>query len=172
MRMLSLLAAFALTACFNSKDSGEDSETNPDDSTPGDYDLAIDVVTYGYDTYGWDYSVECVGWADLVTMYITQDTSSPWEEDHELSNTDYAEDGSWDLWELSLPITDDWQAQESGVNTLFGNSISCENPYCESTMVWQVKAWEGDSVADCVVWAGSDADVNIVMESGCREITF
>jgi len=171
MKKLSLIAlALALPACFGDKEeTGTDDSLPTDDSNPV-YDLAIDQFTYGYTGSEWSYSVELVGWADNVTMYITQDTDSPWEEDHELVNTDYADDGSWDLWELTLPITNDWEAQEPGVNTLFGNTISCENPYCESTMAWQIKAWEGDTVADCVVLAGSAADVGIVMEEGCREI--
>jgi len=172
-KSLLALAALSLFGCLGD-DTGKD-DTGPEDTqetggtTP---ELAIDTVIYGYDTTQWTYEVDCIGWADTVSMYITQDTTSPWEETHELENTDYDPDGAWDKYELTLPITDDWEAQESGVNTLFGNSISCENPYCESTMVWQIKAFEGDTVADCVVWAGSDADVNIVMEAGCREITF
>jgi hypothetical protein len=163
--------ALGLFACFkdDTADTGPDSDADTDTDT--DIDMGFDTVGTSYTATDWTYTAELTGWADAVTLYITQDTSSPWEEDHELVNTAYGKDGSWDLYELTLPITDDWEKQEPNVNTLFGNSISCENPYCETTMAWQFKAWEGKAVADCVVFAGSAADVSIVMEEGCREIT-
>ncbi len=170
MNKLSLLAllGLALTACFDKDDTADDSG---DPGATGDswtyYPTEIDVVTYGYDTGEWFYSVDIIGWAENVTMYITQDTSSPWEEDHDLVNIEYALDGAWDLWELTLPITSDWQAQESGVNTLFSGDTAME-----STMAWRIEAYEDGAVADCVVWAGSSSTVSLVDNGGCREITF
>ncbi len=170
MKKLSAIAllGLVLTACFV-EDTGKTDET--DAPATGDssvyYPTEIDVVTYGYDTGEWFYSVDIIGWAENVTMYITQDTSSPWEEDHDLVNIEYAEDGSWDLWELTLPITTQWDQQESGVNTLFSGDADME-----ATMAWRIEAYEDGAVADCVVWAGSSSTTSIVDNGGCREITF
>ncbi len=169
MNKLSLIAVLglALTACFETDDTSMKDDTYY--GATGDswtyYPTEIDVVTYGYDTAEWFYSVDIIGWAENVTMYITQDTSSPWEEDHDLVNIEYAEDGSWDLWEITLPITTDWAAQESGVNTLFSGDSAME-----ATMAWRIEAYEDGAVADCVVWAGSSSTTAIVDTGDCREI--
>jgi hypothetical protein len=164
MNKLSLLA---LTACFEKEDSGLD-ETGMDDTAEDTgwtyYPTEIDVVTYSYDASEWFYSVDIIGWAENVTMYITQDTSSPWEEDHELENIEYADDGSWDLWELTLPITTEWDQQESGVNSLFAGDAAME-----ATMAWRIEAYEDGAVADCVVWG---SDTSLVDTGDCRVITF
>jgi hypothetical protein len=170
MQKLALLAlTLTLPACFTKTDSGT---TDSNDTDGSSVELGIDYVTYGYDAGGWSYEVHCFGWADLVSLYITQDTNSPWDEDHELESWDFDPDGAWDIWGIDLPIVQTWQDQENGVNTLFGNSTSCENPYCEGTMLWRAYAWEGSTVKDCVVWAGADANISIVMEDGCRQIYF
>ncbi|MFH1467780.1 MAG: hypothetical protein ABIO70_25565 [Pseudomonadota bacterium] len=148
-------------------------DSSPDDTHSWNPpDLEVDCVTYGYDSHEWFYEVRCIGWADAVTLFITQDATSPWEEEHELDNWDFDPSGYWDDWGLELPIVDTWQDQVDSVNTLFGNTISCPNPACENGMAWRMKAYEGATVKDCVVWAGADADVSLVMESGCREISF
>jgi len=170
MNKLSLFAVLglALTACFEKDDTAlgdTDSYATGDSFTY--YPTEIDEVTYGYDTGEWFYSVDIIGWADDVTMYITQDTSSPWEEDHDLTNTEYADDHSWDLWELTLPITTQWDQWETGVNTLFAG-----NTDMEATMAWRIEAYEDGAVADCVIWAGSSANASMVDNGGCREITF
>ena len=137
------------------------------DTAPPVYETEIDVVTYGYDTTAWSYNVDVIGWAESAHLYITQDTSSPWEEDHDLVQGDYDEDGAWDTWGIDLPITDDWSAQESGVNTLFAGDAAME-----ATMLWRVDVYDAGAIADCVYWAGSSADVGLIADDACREITF
>ncbi|MFH1463271.1 MAG: hypothetical protein ABIO70_02690 [Pseudomonadota bacterium] len=169
MKKLALLAlALSLPACFTKTDSGL---YDSNDTDGGTVPLSIDYVTYSYNANSWSYEVHCNGWADLVTLYITQDTSSPWDENHDLESWDFDDGGAWDVWGRDLPIVQTWQEQVDSTNTLFGNSTSCENPYCEGTMVWRVYAWEGSTVKDCVIWAGANADISLVTESGCREVT-
>lgn len=145
-------------------DADADSDTDTDTAfTPTE--LAIDVVSYHYSSSEWFYSVDLDGWAERVTMDISQDTSSPWEEYHELLNVEYDPGGAWDLWEIELPIVGNWTDQEESVNTLFQGGH-------ESTMVWRVEAEDGDGGYDCVVWSGNGADPGVLMESGCREISF
>jgi hypothetical protein len=121
-------------------------------------------VSYSYDTVEWIYEVDLLGWADSVSMYITQDTSSPWDEDHELNQLDFDPDGAWDQWGIALPITTEWDQQESGVNTLFAGDAAME-----ATMAWRIEAYEGGVVVDCVVWG---SDITLVDTGDCREITF
>ncbi len=166
------LAAFALIGCFGDDKDCEDTdgvcETGmTDDTDSGDpmvYDLEIDVVSYGYDATEWMYEVELIGWAENVSMYITQDTSSPWEEDHDLVQGDFDPHGAWDQWAITLPITAVWSDQESGVNTLFSGDAAME-----STMAWRIDAYEAGAVVDCVVWG---SDISLVDTGDCREITF
>jgi hypothetical protein len=158
----------ALTACFGTKDSTPTGDTS---GATGDswshISPTIDTVTYGYDATEWTYSVEIIGWAQTVHLTITQDTSSPWEEDHDMVNGGYAEDGSWDLWQLTLPITTQWDQQESGTNTLFAGDAAME-----ATMAWRMDAYEDGVVVDCVVWAGVSSSATIVDTGDCREIAF
>jgi hypothetical protein len=122
------------------------------------------AVAYGYSSEEWIYLADLSAPVDAVTLAITQDTTSPWEEDHALQ----VDEGGL-RWETVLPIIDGWIIPEEE-STLFGNSISCENPYCETTMAWRLEAtWNGER-ADCAVWAGSAADVAIVQDDGCREV--
>ncbi len=123
----------------------------------------IDAVIYGYDATEWTYNVDIIGWAENVTMYITQNTSSPWEEEHDLANIEYAEDGSWDRWEILLPVVS-FNEYESGVNTFFQGSAAME-----ATMAWRIDAYDAGAVVDCVVWG---SDISLVDTGDCREITF
>lgn len=154
----------ALTACGDKDDSGDDIDT-----TGNGYvyvPTEIETVTYSYDAAGWDYVVDLNGWADSVSMYITQNTENPWEEDHVLERIGSDPNGSWDMWEINLPITTEWDQQESSVNTLFAG-----NPDTEATMAWRIDAYEDGICVGCVVWAGSSSTVSIVND-GCIEITF
>lgn len=171
MNKLPLIVALGLatSACFQANDT--DVKDDTDISATGDswtyYPVEISGVTYGYDESEWTYSVELVGWAQTVHLTITQDTTSPWEEDHDLVNAEYAMDGTWDLWAVTLPITADWSTQESGSNTLFAGDAAME-----ATMAWRVDAYEDGIVVDCVVWAGSASSTSLVDTGDCRELTF
>ncbi len=160
------LLGLALTACFESDDTAKMDDTY-DPGATGDswvyYPTEIDVVTYSYDSTEWEYGVDIIGWAENVTMYITQNTSSPWEEEHDLANIEYAEDGSWDRWEILLPVVS-FNEYESGVNTFFQGSAAME-----ATMAWRIDAYDAGAVVDCVVWG---SDISLVDTGDCREITF
>ncbi len=166
-RSLLALLGLALVGCFEPPKDSVDTATDPEDSDTGPtyYDPEIDVVSYGYDVARWWYSVEMIGWADNVELGIHQyEGGYTWEEHHPLENTDYGADGSWDLWEITLDITDDWTAQQDGVNTLYeGNSDR------ESTLTWMITAYQGSDVADCVVWGKRQETFD---SYGCREINF
>ncbi len=146
----------------------EDTDTEVEDTDDfWDGELEIDIVEYGYTSSEWSYTIQTKGWADVVDMTITQDASQPWTEEHELENTDFHPKGAWDLWELELEIVSSFQDQTSGESTLYSGSSSMED-----SMVWRVEAYEGSRVEDCVVWAGRNADASLLMEPGCRELSF
>jgi hypothetical protein len=42
----------------------------------------------------------------------------------------------------------------------------------ESTMLWRIDVYDAGAIADCVYWAGSSADVSIIADADCRELTF
>jgi hypothetical protein len=151
--------------CAGSPDCDEgtqDTDGGGDDTDgTGPTDAGIDDVTVNVNNSEWHYDVLLAGLADEVTLDIVQDLPSAWEEHHPLRNTERAQDGSWDRWQVTLAIVDDWSDQEDGVSTLFREEMW-------DTMVWRVVA-TGDA-EDCVVWAGADADPGLLMEAGCREI--
>ena len=165
-KTLLAILALALVGCFPKDEDEDDSyairETGDNDTDGNTNDIV--TVTYSYDSYSWSYKVELIGWAELVTLFITQDTASPWEEEHELRQGDYDPYGSWDEWYIDLEIDygwDDWV----GYYTLYPGT-----PEMEATMAWRMESWDAGMVEDCVVWSGEDADVAIIMEDGCREI--
>jgi len=167
------LAAFALIGCFGEKDC-EDTDGTCDTDVPGDTDTALDIpdtaidaVTYGYDTVEWTYQADIIGWGQSAYLTISQDTTSPWEEEHDLIQGDYDADGMWDTWGIVLPITTEWDQQLSGVNTLFAATTDMED-----TMLWRIDVYDADAIADCVYWAGASADVSLIADADCREITF
>ena len=162
--------ALSTTTAFGclSQDTGD---SIPEGDTDTDYyigyALEIERASLGHDAMSWSYEAYLIGLAELVALHVTQDTSSPWEEDHDFLQGDFDPHGAWDSWFIDLAITDDWQNQTSGESTLFSGEANME-----STMLSRMEAWEAGVVADCVVWAGSSADVSLIIESGCREITF
>jgi hypothetical protein len=172
------LASLALMGCFGGEKDCEDTDgscdTDPvEECTDTDGcdtaveelpETEIDLVTYAYDAAEWTYTVDVLGWAESAHMYITQDVPNPWEEEHDLVQGEYDPDGYWDTWEITLPVTTNWQDQESGVNTLFAGDASME-----ATMAWRIEVYDAGAVADCVVWG---SDISLVDTGDCREITF
>jgi hypothetical protein len=170
-KLLLPLAALALIGCGDLDDTNDKDDTAPpDDTDTGPVetpDTEIDEVTYGFDTVEWSYEADILGWAESAHLTITQDTSSPWDEEHDLVQGDYDPDGMWDTWGITLPITADWADQESGVNTLFAGDAAME-----ATMLWRIDVYDGGAIADCVYWAGASADVSLIADAACRELTF
>lgn len=120
----------------------------------------FDLVSYACDTSSWSYHAELSGWTELVTLDITQSTSSPWEETWELVNTDYDPSGTWDIWDLEIEVGDPW-------NYHGGTLFPCTDTM-RATMAWRLQAWWHSEFTDCVVWAGADADPALLMDDGCR----
>lgn len=140
---------------------GDDTDGGGEDTDGEPPDAGIDDVTVNVNDREWHYDVLLSGLADEATLDIVQDLASMWEEHHPLDNTERDPGGDWDRWQVTLAITEEWQEQEPGVNTLFQESMW-------DTLVWRVVST--GAAEDCVVWAGDLADPGLLMEAGCREI--
>jgi len=157
----------SLTGMVAACGDDEDTEAGTDDSYYWSCYTApwtgVDAVSYSHDEDSWQYLVELYGWGDSVTLDIHADDGLwTWEEQHELVNTDYSEDGSWDVWELDLVVVTDEAKQETGLTTLFAADDATE-----ATMTWRVRVYEDGAVADCAVWGHDPASFDDV---ACREI--
>jgi hypothetical protein len=101
----------------------------------------------------WTYDVITSCWAGMVEVSTTQNTSSPWEEFHTLDSIE-----RFTLEEqfgLTLPVTDDWSAQASNVNSLY----KCDDVEHgrSNTMTWTFDLYDTDGFwVECVAM-GADA---------------
>ncbi len=124
------------------------------------YDPEVDSVTYSHTTTRWDYEVQFVGWVYTATVEIHgEHEGAVWDEQHDLINTAYGQNGSWDRWELGLPIVSSWEDQESGVNTLF----AAED---EPSMTWMITGYD-EGLSPCAVWG---ADPSWFGSFGCEAL--
>ncbi|MFT6143382.1 MAG: hypothetical protein ACJAZO_002393 [Myxococcota bacterium] len=105
-------------------------------STPGTtIDPLIAGIDFGCDTGNpdqWWYDVVNEGWSGGVTLDIFEtgawtgsgssagNANDVWDESHELTNIEFAEDGSSDRWGISLNDVETPGQQVSGSTTLFG----------------------------------------------------
>ncbi len=165
VKMTSVVALLLLLGCEpEAQDSRRAGDSCQWDTNCHQPEAQFELVSYGYDTASWRYHAELTGWTELVTLDISQDRSSPWDESWELVNTDYDPGGHWDIWDLELPIQTDWTPFD-GHETLYPGT-----PEMEASMVWRLQAWWYSEITDCLVWAGEDADAHVLLDDGCREL--
>ncbi len=148
--LLSLSAALAVQAC-----GGAD---RPVGDTSGDSDVfcyyvvwEIDALEYDYDAEAWWYYIAQIGWSDLATMDIHWlSGEAVWDERHELQSTEKALDGSWQVWETTLPIVEDPEAFQESENTLLPGNAKVEDQVTRMASLYSYS-----SLQDCWVW-GAD----------------
>lgn len=105
----------------------------------------------------WTYWARTDGWASGIGLDIVEtgdgnwssNPSAVWDEYHELDdNIDYAEDGSWDEWEITLRGVSTTGSQVSGETTLF----TC-GYHSDDSLSWRFTMYdEGNTAVDCAVW--------------------
>jgi hypothetical protein len=123
----------------------------------------IDEVIWGYDDEQWWYRVEIIGWAELVTLEVQRNWKEEiWIEQHEFTNTEFAEDGSWDRWELSLGVTGDPLDQVADESTALAATEANL-----ARMTWMVAIYEDGAMADCAEWG---ADTEQYLTLCCKEL--
>lgn len=165
-KLLVLAAAglLAFTACDDTggdtgdvDDSGVDTNTGP---------LLIMTVAGECDANvgedgTWYYEATTNGWTTDGVLFIDQDTTDPWSEEHDIVSVDFCEDGSCDELARTLEGVFAYQDQVVNQTTLF----DCNNDRA-STMMWMIQVYDlDDNVADCVVWG---ADVSIYDSYSCE----
>ncbi len=154
-------ALLAVTACDTTLpdfDLGGDDDPYWDDS--GLWDTAtpdaasaplISAIDWQCDPYSgtWTYYAETSGWASDITLDVFETGSTyPWQESHDLRNIGYADDGSWDQWEISLNEVENAGSVVSNSSTLFRCGY-----HADDSLTWMMTSYDEDGrVADCAVW--------------------
>ncbi len=149
-------------------DTDTDTDADADSDADGDVDtdttisLEVDHVTYGYDRHRWFYEIANIGHADatIIDVYLPDGHS----ERHSLVNTEVADDGSWDLWAIELPVVTDQAEQQDSVTTAYAPDAETE-----CALTWMVSVSQRGTVMDCAVWG---ADPDQYASFGCWEIRF
>jgi len=167
IRPLLVLGLGALFVGCDVKDTGADDTNEPDDTDTGS-GIATEVNLVGYacssDNEEWTYEVELIGWGSEVDLDIYQyEGGYEWAESHVLDQGDSDPDGTWDKFDITLPMVYDWDDQVDSVNTLY----TCD---MEETLTWMVTAFDMDGYfADCAVWGD---DISVYASFGCWEVQF
>ncbi|MCO4746954.1 MAG: hypothetical protein KC912_19305 [Proteobacteria bacterium] len=105
----------------------------------------------------WTYYALTDGWASTITLDIvetgdgswTTDPSAVWDEYHVFDqNLAYAEDGSWDEWQVSLRSASSFANQVSSESTLFQCGY-----HAADSLSWKATMYDDDNqTLDCGVW--------------------
>lgn len=131
-------------------------DTGFDDPTGYQGPWQIATITWDCVGSGWTYEFTTDGWAYGMDLSIheTSDDVDPWSEFHFTDNLDFAEDGSWDVWGVTLTLASDQGAVVSGQTTFF----EC-GPYSPDNLAWMVvmRGSSGQEL-DCGVWGFEAAD--------------
>lgn len=137
--------------------SGTDTDTN----TTGP--LLINSVDHNCANSQWTYTVVANGVTSGGSLYITQDTSQPWQETHDLTGNDGINLG------LSLGVVTSMSDQHANSTSLF----TCD---MENLMGWKAQIFSPtntNEVTDCVVWSGSATTSGAMFSSdiagGCSD---
>ena len=166
-KLLTILTATAcLTACTlpetegtetGTETTGTTGTTGTSTTTAGCEKLMISQISVPDCTDNvWEYDVLTSCWAGMVEVSITQNTASPWEESHTLESIERFT--VEEQFGLSLPVTNDWSAQASNVNSLY----QCDDVEAgrSGTMTWTFDLYDTDGFwIECVA-LGVDAAAN------------
>lgn len=160
-RILTLSAAIAaLTACVDgppSTDSGFAwDDTGNVEVFEGPWQIAEVYWSCEPASNAWTYEAITDGWAASMTLDIVEtgdgswstNPAAVWDEFHDFDdNVDYAEDGSWDRWQVVLRGVSTPSAQVSGETTLF----TC-GYHAADSLSWKATMYGDTEILDCGVW--------------------
>lgn len=174
--LLTLAASALLAACGEStgKETGETGYDSGDTGCPDvTYDTEIDAIEYyWYDSGGangigyWEYYVDLIGWADLVTLDLYQSQGGEWTEYHEMNQGDYDPCGAWDSWNLTLDVVDAMSDYSDNSGVTLNDATDAQ----EGQMTFMVTVYDtSDQFVECGVWG---AEQSVYSSEGCSEITF
>lgn len=162
---LATAGIFALSGCVGGTGGDETGETGSTDICPEDpscYEGPWQINSYDWscsdtDTGGdgsWSYEVITDGWADDVSLDIHETGSTaPWSESHTMTNSDFADDGTWDEWTQTLTYVSTVGAVVSGSTSLFECGF-----HGADSLAWMATMDAGSNGTDCGIWGYQAAD--------------
>lgn len=165
--LFALTASALLAACDDVGGWGDLFDSGYDTWDTGEFyegDVLIAELAYGCDPGNpdtWWFEATNQGWAgDMVLdIYETGDGNWPsnpgavWDETHNLTNTQWAEDGTWDFWELSLRDVESAGSQTASQSTLFSCGWNDGN-----SLAFMITLYDEDMrERDCAIW-GQESD--------------
>ncbi|TNE92119.1 MAG: hypothetical protein EP330_02905 [Deltaproteobacteria bacterium] len=121
----------------------------------------------------WTYYARTDGWATSMSLDIvetgdgnwSENPSMVWDEYHDFDdNLAYAEDGSWDEWQIVLRGVSSMGSQVSGETTLF----TC-GYHSNDSLSWKATMYGDNSALDCAVWGHRPIEA---YGSGCYVFDF
>jgi hypothetical protein len=175
-RILTLIFALAaLTACvgdpFPSSDTGLDGWDTGDVSVfEGPWQIAEVYWQCEPGSNVWTYEAITDGWAASMTLDIVEtgdgnwreNPSAVWDELHTFNdNVAYAEDGTWDHWQVTLRGVSSPSSQVSGQTTLF----TC-GYHADDSLSWKATMYGDQGQLDCGIWGHRPLEA---YGSGCYE---
>jgi len=126
----------------------------------GDTAPLITQIDYGCDVGNpdqWWFDVTNEGWAGDVTVDLFEtgdgawgsgNVGAVWDERHYMTNVEWAEDGSWDRWDLTLSDVESPGSQTAGRSTLFGCAWNDGR-----SLAFMATAYDDNGrFADCAIW--------------------
>ena len=167
--ILALAASSFLLACEDVKETGDVGETGIVDTGCYTYTEPDLVGATADNSAGseWYYALSCDGWCGGGNVTIMQTGSNdPWgPESHDMVQGDYDVCGSYDNWEITLPVVTDYTAQVDGENTLY---ISADSDRYNS-LTFKFTAYDLDGAfLECWVWGN---DISYFSADGCEDAT-
>jgi len=135
-------------------DSGDTATVQPTE------DPLIASINYGCNVGNpdmWWFDITNDGWAGDVTIDLFEtgdgnwgqrNVGAVWDESHNMVNTEWAEDGTWDRWQLDLTDVESPGSQTSGRSTLFGCAWNDGG-----SLAFMATLYDDRGVpADCAIW--------------------
>ncbi len=152
-------ALFALTACT---DGIGMPDWDLDSADTGYWDEVVPMIAEVSFTcdYGnpdlWRFYSYLDGWAgqSMLDIFETGDGNWPnnpsavWSETHVMTNTNYADDGTWDEWSLTLRAVSSIGQQVGGQTTLFGCNWNDGGSLAFRQTIYD----DNGAELDCVIW--------------------
>lgn len=130
---------------------------------------AFDIwhVRHSYDAESWSYHIKIQGFAESVTLNISQDATDPWEEQWDVPRSELNYEDQFDIRDLVLEIVPPGtEVQHYQRHTQYEGT-----PEAEAGMIWRVMATSEDGQRPaCVVWYGEKADPARLMLPWCEDL--
>ncbi|MCO4746955.1 MAG: hypothetical protein KC912_19310 [Proteobacteria bacterium] len=161
---LVMVAAMSVLAACEGEVDGPTGDTA---AAPYDGPWQVAEVLWDCDATGYTYDVKTDGWAGDMTLDIFEtgawtgtNNADVWDEFHPMSNVEFAQDGSWDTWDLELTSVATTGEVTSGTSTLFQcfQTDGTTPRHDDASLTWKAEMLDdNDALMDCAIW-GHEAE--------------